>query len=125
MLTGAFEQQIVFQVDMLHKVIAEFVKPGVERAPGIAGTLRWADVIGEHHKSLKAVAMIIMLVAHYRNRPLGLAAQSATQHGKENLLFLLHMTLHFLVDSSKQVGKTARASIALAVYLLDAAGHPS
>ncbi|MNG05851.1 hypothetical protein D3C84_890650 [compost metagenome] len=44
---GTGEQQVVFQVDVLHQVDAQFIEAAIQRSPGVAGAFRRLHVVGQ------------------------------------------------------------------------------
>ena len=110
-------------MDVLHQVLAELAQAGVERTPGGAGPLGRGDVVGQRHHLIEVLAMVVVLMAHHRDGALGLGTHAAAQHREEDLLLLLHVALHLLVDGGQEVGQAVGAGVALAVDLLDPARH--
>ena len=109
---------------MLHQVAAHLLQPAIQRAPGIACVGRRGDVVGQQCQSLQRVAVLLMLVAHYRDRPLRLReAHAALQHREENLFLLQHVAFQLLLHMPQVFGETVGAFGAAAMDLLDPAGQ--
>ena len=56
------EQDVVFQVDMLHQVLAQCAQAEIQGAPRVAGGPGQRDVVGQRGDALQRLAMVVVLV---------------------------------------------------------------
>lgn len=76
----AWEQYIVFQTDVIHQVINQFINAVIHRFPGGAGFWRRCDVIGSVFDHFQQFARFIVLAFHYADWPHCLAAHALFDH---------------------------------------------
>src|SRR5690606_21936101 len=91
---------------------------------GVAGVLGGRDVVGEFRHALERGAVLVVLEAHHRDRPLALWQLHATlQHREQDLFFLEHVAFQFLLHVPEMLGEPHRTVGLVAMNLLDPIGQ--
>ena len=100
------KQYVVFQVNVIDQVVVELGNPGIERTPGIAGTVRWVGVIAKSHQLFKHGAMLCVLGTQHAHGFHHQWASTGFEHGKQNVLFLHHVGKQVLLSILQYSGQT-------------------
>ncbi len=67
--------------------------------------------------------MLIVLVAHHRDRSVGHGAVALFEHGEQHLFLLLHMVVQLFAEHREKIAQTTRAGGVGAMHLLHAVGQ--
>jgi hypothetical protein len=108
-LRQPLEEHVVLQVDVLHQVLAQRVQASQQRTPGVAGTARLRQPVGQLDHARQRAAVFVVLVAHHRHRRQVHRRQAVAQHGEQHLLLLLHVAFQLLQHAFQVVGQAVRA----------------
>ncbi len=92
---------IVFQADVIHQVINQFINTVIHRFPGGAGFRRRCDVIGGVFNHFQQFARFIVLAFHHADWSHCLAAHALFDHREEDLLFFHHVAGKLFMQHSQ------------------------
>jgi hypothetical protein len=115
------KQHVVFEMDVVHQVIAELREPGIERAPSRAGVGR--RFAGKGLKHFQCRARFDMFGPHDTDGMTDEVVAAFDHHRKQHHFFLAHMVVKFARERHQEMGETFGHIGTLAVYGFDALGQ--
>jgi hypothetical protein len=101
---GTRKQNVVFQTDVFHQVVDQFIDTVIHCFPGGAGFRRRRHAIGNVFDHFQQFACIIMLAFHHADWPHRLAAHSLFNHREQDALFFHHVAGKLVVQHGQVFG---------------------